>query len=383
MKYDFDKIINRNDTNSLKWDLFNVELPMWVADMDFQTAPEITGKLASKIASGVYGYSIVSDEWYESYIQWWKKHHNFKIKKEELSFTAGVIPAISTIIRQLTNKGDKILIQSPVYHVFYNVINNNKREVLENQLIYKNNSYKIDFDDLEEKLNDSKTKMMILCNPHNPIGEIWGEKDLKRISKLCRKYDVYVIADEIHCDLINPNEDFIPFASVDKNSITCISPSKTFNLAGFQSAAVIVQNSELKKEIDQAILRDSIGSPNFLAIDSTVIAFKYGEKWLEELNIYLYENKLFLDNFLKSEIPDVYLVPSKATYLSWLDISNITLDSDEFTEFLKNEAGLAVSSGNDFGSGGEGFIRINIACPRKLLEDGLNRLKEAIYKYDK
>lgn len=383
MKYDFDKIINRNDTNSLKWDLFNVELSMWVADMDFQTAPEITEKLASKIASGVYGYSIVSDEWYESYIQWWKKHHNFKIKKEELSFTAGVIPAISTIIRQLTNKGDKILIQSPVYHVFYNVINNNKREVLENQLIYKNNSYKIDFDDLEEKLNDSKTKMMILCNPHNPIGEIWSEKDLKRISKLCRKYDVYVIADEIHCDLINPNEDFIPFASVDKNSITCISPSKTFNLAGFQSAAVIVQNSELKKEIDQAILRDSIGSPNFLAIDSTVIAFKYGEKWLEELNIYLYENKLFLDNFLKSEIPDVYLVPSKATYLLWLDISNITLDSDEFTEFLKNEAGLAVSSGNDFGSGGEGFIRINIACPRKLLEDGLNRLKEAIYKYDK
>lgn len=383
MKYDFDKIINRNDTNSLKWDLFNVDLPMWVADMDFQTAPKITEKLASKIASGVYGYSIVSDEWYESYIQWWKKHHNFKIKKEELSFTAGVIPAISTIIRQLTNKGDKILIQSPVYHVFYNVIINNKREVLENQLIYKNNSYKIDFDDLEEKLNDSKTKMMILCNPHNPIGEIWSEKDLKRISKLCRKYDVYVIADEIHCDLINPNEDFIPFASVDKNSITCISPSKTFNLAGFQSAAVIVQNSELKKEIDQAILRDSIGSPNFLAIDSTVIAFKYGEKWLEELNIYLYENKLFLDNFLKSEIPDVYLVPSKATYLLWLDISNITLDSDEFTEFLKNEAGLAVSSGNDFGSGGEGFIRINIACPRKLLEDGLNMLKEAIYKYDK
>lgn len=384
MKYDFDSVVNRKNTNSLKWDLFDVEVPMWVADMDFKVAPEIQEALQLKINENVYGYGLIPDEWYLAYIDWWKQY-NYCMDKDWLKFTNSVMPTISSVIRELSSEDDKILIQTPVYHIFFKVIKDNNRKVEENKLIFSDGKYHIDFKDLEEKLKEENVKILILCNPHNPVGKIFNKSDLERIANLAYENNVYVISDEIHCDLTDPDKKYIPFASVSNsaknNSISCLSPSKTFNIAGIKSAAVSIPNENIRKRIFNALDYDGVSDPNIFAITSAIAAYNYAKDWLRELKEYIYKNKIFLKEFLESEIPQIHLIDCEATYLLWLDCSKLNIKSEEFNKFLMDKTGLLLSPGIQFGETGEGFLRINIACPRIILEKGLKKLKEGVELY--
>lgn len=384
MKYDFDSVVNRKNTNSLKWDLFDVEVPMWVADMDFKVAPEIQEALQLKINENVYGYGLIPDEWYLAYIDWWKQY-NYCMDKDWLKFTNSVMPTISSVIRELSSEDDKILIQTPVYHIFFKVIKDNNRKVEENKLIFSDGKYHIDFKDLEEKLKEENVKILILCNPHNPVGKIFNKSDLERIANLAYENNVYVISDEIHCDLTDPDKKYIPFASVSNsaknNSISCLSPSKTFNIAGIKSAAVSIPNENIRKRIFNALDYDGVSDPNIFAITSAIAAYNYAKNWLRELKEYIYKNKIFLKEFLESEIPQIHLIDCEATYLLWLDCSKLNIKSEEFNKFLMDKTGLLLSPGIQFGETGEGFLRINIACPRIILEKGLKKLKEGVELY--
>ena len=269
-EYDFESVIDRHNTNSVKWDYFDDDIPMWVADMDFKVAPPIQNAILKRANHPVFGYTIVPDELFESYINWWDSRYDLKMSREDMAYSIGVMPSISSMIRCLTDVGDEILIQTPVYHVFFYVIEENDRKVLENELIYENGEYKIDFDDLDEKL--SKVKLMILCNPHNPIGKIWSESDLARIGNLCKKHDVILISDEIHCDLTDPGVDYNPFVS-DDNVIRCLSPSKSFNIAGFQSSVVHATNSELLEKIKTQMHVDNSDACNVFATSAVMAAY--------------------------------------------------------------------------------------------------------------
>lgn len=385
MKYDFNTPINRRNTNSLKWDVAENELPMWVADMDFQTAPEIQTAIQSRAAHGVFGYTMIPDEWYRAYIGWWQRRHHFTMKKDWLIFCTGVVPAISSTVRKLTTPAEKVLIQTPVYNIFFNSILNNGRQIMESSLPYSGGRYEIDFEDLEQKLSDPQTSLMILCNPHNPVGRIWDRDTLERIGELCWKYHVVVLSDEIHCDLTDPGMEYIPFASVSEkcreNSITCIAPTKAFNLAGLQTAAVMIPNASLRHKVWRALNTDEVAEPNAFAVDVAIAAFTKGDAWLDELRQYLFENKKRTAEFVKERIPQIRVVPSSATYLLWLDCSGMAGSAIEAAQYIRNKTGLYLSEGSQYGSCGENFLRLNIACPRSTLEDGLMRLQNGIASY--
>ncbi len=380
MKYDFDSIIDRRNTNSLKWDVGDGELPMWVADMDFKTAPQIIEAVCDIAKKGVYGYSIIPDEWYRAYIGWWEKRHGYKMEKSQLIFATGVIPAISSIVRKLTTPAEKILIQTPVYNVFFNSIINNGRRVLECPLRYEKNEYAIDFDDLEEKLSDPQTAMMILCNPHNPVGKIWSKEELERIGELCFKYSVIVLSDEIHCDLTDPGYGYVPFASVSEkcrdNSVTCIAPSKAFNLAGIQSSAVAVSNRALRNRVWRGLNTDEAAEPNVFAAAAAIAAFTKGDGWLDELRAYIAKNKRTASEFIKTHIPRLKVVESHATYLMWIDCSEAFEDPSRAAKQIREKTGLYLSDGSQYGGNGKNFLRMNAACPKETLLDGLERLKD-------
>ena len=374
-KHDFESVVDRNNTNSLKWDLFDDDLPMWVADMDFKVAPAIEKAILKRANHPVYGYTIVPDELFDAYINWWNRRYGLVMSREDMAYSMGVMPSISSMIRCLTDVGDEILIQSPVYHVFFYVIEDNNRKVLENELVYENGEYRIDFDDLDEKL--SRVKMMILCNPHNPIGKIWSEDDLSRIGQLCRKHDVILISDEIHCDLTDPDVKYNPFA-VDDNVIRCLSPSKSFNIAGFQSSIVHCTNKEILDKIKAQMHVDNSDTCNVFATTAVTAAYNESEEWLDELREVLYENKQIVKDYLNSELPFIKLVECDATYLLWLDCSDLKVPSKVLSGFLRTNQGLFLSAGVDFGQNGDAFLRLNIACPQKLLKDGLGRLKAGV-----
>ena len=374
-EYDFESVIDRHDTNSLKWDLFDDDLPMWVADMDFKVAPAIEKAIRKRADHPVYGYTIVPDNLYEAYIGWWDRRYGIEMSKEDMAYSVGVMPSISSMIRCLTDVGDEILIQTPVYHVFFYVIEDNNRKVLENELIYENGEYRIDFDDLDEKL--SRVKMMILCNPHNPVGKIWSRDDLARIGELCRKHDVILISDEIHCDLTDPGLKYNPFESRD-NVVRCLSPSKSFNIAGFQSSIVHTTNNELLEKIKTQMHIDNSDSCNVFAAAAVTAAYDDSEEWFEELKKVLYENKKIVRDYLANELPIIKLVECDATYLLWLDCSALEVASKVLSGFLRTNQGLFLSAGIDFGQNGDNFLRMNIACPQELLLDGLGRLKAGV-----
>jgi len=382
MKYDFDTVVNRRNTGSLKWDVAEHELPMWVADMDFQTAPEIIDALKKRVSHGVFGYGIIPAAWEDAYINWWEKRHHFTIERQWLTFCTGVIPAISSTVRKLTTPNEQVVIQTPVYNIFFNSILNNGCRVLENRLHFTENGYEMDFVDLEAKLSDPQTSLMILCNPQNPGGRIWKKEELARVGALAKKYHGVVIADEIHCDLTDPGTESIPFASVSEdcrdNSITCIAPTKAFNLAGLQTAAVMIPNEALHHKVWRALNTDEVAEPNAFAVTATVAAFTKGEAWLDALREYLYENKQLVKTFLEKELPALHLTPSNATYLLWLNTSDICEDGTKLAHFIRKETGLYITEGEEYGNGGKSFMRINIACPRARLEEGLQRLKTAI-----
>ena len=374
-KYDFESVIDRNNTNCVKWDMFDDDIPMWVADMDFKVAPPIQDAILKRANHPVYGYNIVPDELFEAYINWWDTRYDLKLSREDMAYSIGVMPSISSMIRCLTDVGDEILIQSPVYHVFFYVIEENDRKVLENELIYENDEYKIDFNDLDDKL--SKVKLMILCNPHNPVGKIWSESDLARIAELCKKHDVIVISDEIHCDLTDPGLKYNPFRDGD-NVIRCLSPSKSFNVAGFQSSIVQTTNAELLEKIKTQMHVDNSDACNVFAASAVMAAYNESGEWLDELREVLFKNKQIVGDYLESDLPVIKLVPSDATYLLWLDCSALNVSSKVLSEFLRTNQGLFLSAGSDFGQCGDKFLRMNIACPEKLLNEGLGRLKAGV-----
>ncbi len=385
--YNFDKLTDRTNIYSLKWDIKENELPMWVADMDFEVCKEIVDTLYTRLQKPTFGYNIIPNSWYNAYISWWQKRHHVTFEKDWLMFSTGVVPSISSIVRRLTLPGEKVLIQTPVYNIFFNSILNNGRNVIENQLVYKNNKYSIDFKDLEKKLSDPQVSLMILCNPHNPIGKNWDKNTLNRIGELCKKYNVVVISDEIHCDIQTPEHEYTPFISVSEtcknNSITLIAPTKAFNLAGLQTSAIVIPNPLLRHKVWRGINNDEIAEPNTFAIDAAVSAFTKGEIWLEEMNAYVQENRIYVKEFLEKYIKEITLVPSEATYLLWIDCKNICEDSIALTEYIRKETGLYLSDGREYGLAGKSFIRMNIACPKERLIDGLNRLNKGIKKHQK
>jgi cystathionine beta-lyase len=386
MKYDFSVMIDRRDTHSYKWDVGSDELPMWVADMDFPTAPEIVEAIQKRAQHSIFGYNMVPEEFFESISNWWLKRHQYKMETEWMLFCTGVVPAISSVVRKLTTVGENILIQSPVYNIFYNSIVNNGRHVLSSDLVFDGTEYHIDFKDMETKLANPQTTLMILCNPHNPIGKVWDKETLKTMGDLCYKHNVVVISDEIHCDLTSLDTKYTPFASVSKscmmNSITCIAPTKAFNLAGLQTACIVVPNPVLRHKVNRGINTDEVAEPNSFACVATIAAFTRGERWLEELRAYIDENKKVAREYVKQNLPQLSIVASKATYLLWIDCSQVCDDSAVLANFIREHTGLYVSSGREYGTNGVTFIRINIACPRERLLDGLSRLYKGIQLFD-
>lgn len=385
MKYDFDSPTDRRGTYSLKWEVAENELPMWVADMDFPAAPEITRAISERAAHGVFGYTNVPDEWYAAYTGWWKERHGFEIKREWLMFCTGVVPAISSIVRKLTTVGENVLVQTPVYNIFFNSIVNNGRNVLENPLIYENGSYRIDFADLEAKLSDPQTSLMLLCDPQNPGGMLWDRESLERIGGLCRKYHVVVLSDEIHCDLVSPGREYIPFASVSEdcrlNSVTCIAPTKAFNIAGLQTAAVYAADETLRHKVWRGLNTDECAEPNVFAVTAAIAAFTQGGDWLDQLRGYIAENRRTTEAFLAEKLPQVRMAHSDATYLFWLDCSEITDSSRQLADFIRQKTGLYLSAGEQYRGNGRYFLRLNAACPRAVLLDGLERLRQGVLAF--
>ncbi|WP_044975292.1 MalY/PatB family protein [Ruminococcus sp. HUN007] len=381
MKYDFDTVTDRRGTNSYKWAVGKDVLPMWVADMDFKTAPEIISVLSERVNHGIFGYSDVTDEWYDAYINWWDRRHGIHFDRKDIFFSTGVIPTISSCVRRLTSPAEKVIIMTPVYNIFYNCILNNGRVVSECPLAYHDGRYSIDWSELERAMRDPQTTLMLLCNPHNPIGRIWDRETLARIGEMAYENGVVVVSDEIHCDITDPGKMYVPFASVSekcaKNSVTCIAPTKTFNIAGIQTSAVVASDPGLRHRVWRQLNTDECGEPNAFAVQAAVAAFSEGEQWLDELREYIFANKQRVSTFLKENIPQIKLVPSEATYLLWLDCSEITDDSKRLASEIRSKTGLYLSHGMQFGNG-DRFLRMNIACPRVLLEDGLARLKKAV-----
>ncbi len=385
MSYDFETPVNRRGTNSLKWDVKENELPMWVADMDLMTAPEITEALTARAAHGIFGYSVIPDEWYDAYIDRWREYHGLVMRRGELCFCSGVIPAISSIIRRLTCPAENVVIMTPVYNIFFNCILNNGRNALESPLIYDGKSYFADLEDLEKKLALPQTTLLLLCNPHNPVGKIWDAQTLQKIGEMCEKHGVTVLSDEIHCDITDPGKDYVPFASASelcrRISVTCISPTKAFNLAGIQTSAVFVSNDAMRRRIWRGLNNDEIAEPNAFAVQAAVAAFKYGGDWLDELREHIYRNKNKAFAFIVSKLPQIKPVSSEATYLLWLDCRDIERDGGELAEYIRKSTGLYLSDGKAYGRGGHGFLRMNIACPSSTLADGLNRLLDGVESY--
>ncbi len=380
----FDEIVPRRHSNSYKWDSADDDavLPMWIADMDFKTAPPVIEALIRRAKHGIFGYTKVPDAYYDAVIGWFGRRHQFTVRKEWILYTTGVVPALSAIIKALTVPGDKVIVQSPVYNCFYSSIRNNECETVSNDLIYENGSYTIDFAGLEKIAADPKAKLLLLCNPHNPAGRVWTKDELTEIGNICIRNGVTVVSDEIHCDLVYPGYRHIPFASLSEefllHSVTCSAPSKTFNLAGLQAANIFAADAEVKKRIDKALNINEVCEINPFGVEGLIAAYNEGEDWLEQLLVYLYDNYLFLKDFFTTHLPQLKVLPLQATYLVWVDCSVLKKTSEELVKILLEQEKLWLNEGTMYGANGANFLRINIACPRALLQDGLNRMKHAI-----
>lgn len=384
-KFDFDTPVERRNTGSIKYDEVGPnQIPMWVADMDFKTAPAITEALIQRASSGVYGYTSTSKEWADAYIGFYRDRHNFSFRKENLVFCLGVVPIISSSVRKLTQEGDNVVVLSPVYNIFYNSIINNKRKVLEVPLIRGVDAYSIDFAALEKAFADPRTTLCIFCNPHNPVGRIWNGEELGEVGKLAKEHGVIVISDEIHGELTAPGKSYVPFASVNEVnrevSLTCLSPTKAWNLAGIHTAAFVCFNEEIKAKVERQINTDEVAEPNIFSCVAAIKAYNEGREYLDELREYLFENYTYLSDFLVNNLPMLRLFKEEATYLAWVDISSLGIDDKTFCKYLLDESGVLFNDGSHYGTGGEGFIRINLACPRKTLVEGLNRFKDGVNK---
>lgn len=385
MKYDFINVPDRRHTDSVKWDVADGELPMWIADMDFKTAPEITDTMKKKIELGAFGYEWPKDDYFQAVSDWIKKRHHVIANKDWMIFCTGVVPAISSIVRRVSHLGDNVLVQEPVYNIFYNSIENNGRHILSSDLNFDGEKYYIDWKDLEEKLSDPLTTLMIFCNPHNPIGIVWKREDVQRIADLCYKHHVVLLSDEIHGDLVRNGDSYTPSFSVEgesqNNVISLISPSKTFNVAALHAATVIIPNENLRNIVNRGLNSEELAEPNLLAIPASIAAYEKGDAWLDALLKQINENFAYVRDFINKNIPGIEIITGRATYLMWLKIDRISSDSEELANFIREKSGLILSAGEVYRGNGKAFLRINLACPLSWVKDGMNRLQKSIDLY--
>lgn len=379
MKYDFDQMILRRGTDSYKWDSAGNSdvLPMWVADMDFRTAPAIVDALRQRVEHGIFGYTRVPDSYYEAVTSWFTRRHGWAIDRGWMLYTSGVVPAISAVIKALTRPGDKVLVQTPVYNCFFSSIRNNGCGIVSSPLMPVGNTYVMDYDDLERKLSDPQVKVMLLCNPHNPVGRVWKREELVCLGDICIRHGVTVVSDEIHCELVFPSYRYMPFASISEeflqHSVTCLSPSKAFNIAGLQIANIVCIDAVLRAKIDRAINDNEVCDVNPFGVIATQTAYNESEEWLDQLIGYLHANYIYMQDFCRKYLPQFPLAILEGTYLVWMDCRTLGLSSEELERRLVAEAGLWLNAGTMYGVEGEGFMRWNIACPRTTLAEGLKR----------
>lgn len=383
MEYDFSRPTDRRGTDSYKWDSAPEAdiIPLWVADMDFETFPAITEALQRRVAHGIFGYTRVPEAYYETVCRWFKKRHGWYINCEDIIYTSGVVPAVSAVIKALTLPGDQVIVQGPVYNCFFSSIRNNGCEMVSNSLIYNKEElrYEIDFDDLERKLKHERARLMLLCNPHNPGGRVWTRDELTRVAELCRKYGVRVVSDEIHCELTLYDNEYVPFGSLpdelSRDSITCCSPSKAFNTAGLQIANIVCRDAEVRNRIDRAININEVCDVNPFGVIALQAAYSdEGYEWLTQLRKYISANyDLLLERFAR-ELPKCKVMRMEGTYLAWIDCSELHIPSDEIEKMLMHENKVWVNAGSMYGAEGAAFIRINMACTSELLNEGITRI---------
>lgn len=390
MEYDFSRPTDRRGTDSYKWDSAPEAdiIPMWVADMDFETFPGITEALQRRVAHGIFGYTRVPEAYYEAVCRWFGKRHGWHINREDIIYTSGVVPAVSAVIKALTLPGDQVIVQGPVYNCFFSSIRNNGCEMVSNSLIYNKEElrYEIDFDDLERKLKHERARLMLLCNPHNPGGRVWTRDELTRVAELCRKYGVRVVSDEIHCELTLYDNEHVPFGSLpdelSRDSITCCSPSKAFNTAGLQIANIVCRDAEVRNRIDRAININEVCDVNPFGVIALQAAYSdEGYEWLTQLRKYISANyDLLLERFAR-ELPKCKVMRMEGTYLAWIDCSELHISSDEIEEMLMHENKVWVNAGSMYGAEGAAFIRINMACTSELLNEGITRIVNGLGAY--
>lgn len=383
MTFDFDEIIPRRGSHSMKWEAAADPevLPMWVADMDFKTVPAVTRALEKRAAHGVFGYTKVPPEYFTAISGWFERRHRVAFNPEHILYTTGVVPAVSAIIQALCQPGDGIIVQTPAYNCFFSSIRNSLCHLVANPLRYENGEYTIDFDDLEAKAANPKNTLMLLCNPHNPVGRVWQPEELRRIGEICLTHGVILVSDEIHCDLVQPGFQHTAFASLDEQfmqtCITCISASKSFNLAGLQAANMVVADASLRQRIDKQLNINEICSISPFAVDGVITAYNEGADWLDALRGYIAGNAACVAEFLQSYLPQFRHTPLEATYLMWIDCSALPLPSADIADALIKQHKVWITHGTLYGDDGEGFLRLNIATPRATLLEGLTRFRAA------
>lgn len=388
MKYNFDEVIDRKGTNSIKYDFGSEQkgredlLPLWVADMDFKLPKEVEQRLIRRVEHGIFGYTEAKADYYKAVAGWFKKVHDWDVNPDWIVITPGVVFAIATAIRTFTEKGDAVIIQQPVYYPFYNTVIQNGRKAVNNELIYKNGTYSIDFDDFENKIEENGVKLFILCSPHNPVGRVWTKDELIKLGEICLRHNVIVFADEIHGDITYPGIKHIPFASISEelknDTIVGTAPSKTFNLAGLQLSNIIIPNEKLRKKFKRELHSEGYSLPNTMGLAASRAIYEEGYDWYREMLAYVYENYKFLEKFIAEKIPEIKIIKPEGTYLVWLDFSSLGLSDKQLEEFITDKAKLWLDGGSMFGKRSGQFERVNIACPRKTLNEALERLENAV-----
>ena len=380
MKYNFDQVVDRQHSHSFKWQLGGRDvLPMWIADMDFQAPKPVMDAIIKRAEHGIYGYSMPEDGFFDAVINWQKKRHGWNIDKDWITFCPGIVPGLNMLVRAMTHPGDKVIVQTPVYYPFFDAILNNGRQFEKNPLILENGKYRMDYVDLQKRAEDPRAKAIILCSPHNPVGRVWSRDELRQLGQICLENDIIVISDELHCDLVFKGHQHIPFAAIStefaENSVTCIAPSKTFNLAGLQTSTLVIPNESIRN----LFLNGSIFKrTNPFGIVALEAAYTHGEAWLDQLKDYLEDNIRYLCEFVKDRLPGIGVIKPEGTYLVWMDFRSLALDNAALEDFMLNKAGIWLDEGHIFGKEGDGFERINVACPRSILEQGLIRIETAL-----
>ncbi|ART77817.1 MalY/PatB family protein [Sutcliffiella horikoshii] len=385
--YDFNEIINRKNTSSVKWDetarVFGSSdvLPMWVADMDFKAPQEVTKAIIEKAEHGIYGYTAISTSVHDAVTSWFQKQHGWELKQEWLTYISGVVPALSATIQTFSNPGDKIIVFSPVYYPFYDMVTYNDRKLITSPMEYRNGRYYMDLQDFEAKL-DGDVKLLLLCNPHNPGGTVWTREELEQLGKICVKHNIIIVSDDIHADLVFNNYTYYPLASISEDiamqTVTCIAPTKTFNMAGLQAAAMITSNQALREKLEFFLKKQGHFLLNMLGVSAMEAAYKHGEQWLDEVLSYIEDNMDYAVEYIQKEIPGVEASKPEGTYLLWIDCRKLGLGEEELKRLLLHKGKLALESGSKFGKEGTGFVRMNVACTKATLQEGLQRLKTAL-----